>query len=134
MKFKNTLFALVILSSLFIFCGATCKNATTTAIKAEGVTVATVDTGMKTWAIYANSGQATKDQVDAVQNAYNTYYNAQVIAEAALEKVVSGSSTNSADVTTANAAVLTAQSSLLLILSQYMTPAVKPATLNSTNH
>ena len=52
--------------------------------------------------------------------AYNTYYNAQLIAEAALQQMIVSGSTNTVDVTTANNAVIQAETPLLNILNQYI--------------
>lgn len=90
------------------------------AIKTEGVIVVTVDTGMKAWATYVNSGKATIAQVNAVENAYNNYYTAQVAAEAALVAVVSNTSTNTADINIANTYVTAAESQLLTLINSYI--------------
>jgi hypothetical protein len=111
---------IALLMSTFVFCGATCKNPSAAPIQAEGVVVTTVDAGMRGWAIYVQSGKATQAQIDAVKAAYNTYYNAQVIAESALEAYVSNGSTNSVDSTTAQASVIAAENSLLALLNQYL--------------
>jgi hypothetical protein len=117
---KTKIILLALFASTFVFCGATCKNPSAAPIQAEGVVVTTVDAGMKGWAIYVKSGKATADQVAAVKAAYNTYYNAQVIAESALEAYVSNGSTNSVDSTTAQASVIAAENSLLALLNQYL--------------
>jgi len=99
---------------------AGCSSLTTATIKSEGVIVTTVDVGMKTWANYVNSGKATQQQVDTVKSAYNTYYNAQLVAEGALEKMISTGSTNNVDINTADASVATAENSLLTIINSYI--------------
>jgi len=92
----------------------------TTAINAEGVVITTVDTGMKGWALYVNAGKASPVQIANVQTAYNAYYTAQLAAQAALSTLVTSGSTNTVDVATANASVLTAENSLLALLNQYI--------------
>lgn len=118
---KKTLSLIAILLSAFVFCGATCRpSVAPTAIKTEGVLVTSVDTGMKLWAIYVNSGKATQAQVDEVKKAYNTYYNAQIIAESALTAYVSGGITNAVDLSSVVSSSSAAQASLLTILNQYI--------------
>lgn len=108
--------------STFVFCGASCHNTKvdSTIIKSEGVLITTVDTGMKAWALYVNAGRATQAQVNAVKQAYNTYYNAQLIAEAALTTYISTGSTNSADITGNATAVANAETALLNLLNTYI--------------
>lgn len=92
-------------------------------VKTEGVLITTVDTGMSIWASYVTThqsdGKVTQAQVDKVKTAYNAYYTAQQIAKAAIEKSIAGTGT-AADVATANAAVINAQTSLLAIINQYL--------------
>ena len=92
-------------------------------VKTEGVLITTVDTGMSIWASYVTAhqsdGKVTQAQVDKVKVAYNAYYTAQQIAKAAIEKSIAGTGT-AADVATANAAVINAQTSLLAIINQYL--------------
>jgi hypothetical protein len=101
-----------------------CSTPTGTAIKTEGVTVTTVDTGMKGWAMYVNQhltdGKVTQKELDTVKNAYNIYYTAQLSAEAALETIVTSGSTNTVDLTTANTSVMTAETQLLTLINQYL--------------
>jgi len=104
--------------SLFIEGCAT----TSTTIKTEGVTVTTVDTGMKTWASYVQAhltdGKVTQKEINNVETAYTAYYNAQLVTEAYLESSVSTGSTN--DITTVEASVTNAETSLLALINQYL--------------
>lgn len=110
----------LIVGLVCIACFAGCSTSQTTAIKAEGTIITTVDVGMKVWANYVNAGKATASQIGTVEQAYMAYYNAQLISEAALEKIVSTGSTNNVDITIANASVSTAEGSLLTLLNQYI--------------
>jgi len=102
------------LSLLVSGCATTSR--TSSVIKAEGVTVTTVDTGMKVWHDYVvahlTDGKVNQAEIDAVANGYNIYYTAQLATEAALTKTVSAGSTNTVDIATANSAVLSAEGSL----------------------
>lgn len=62
-------------------CGTTPLNVAT---KADGAVIITVDGAMKGWRDYVTAGKATKEQIDAVHDAYVKYYNAQKLAEQAL--------------------------------------------------
>ena len=117
MKQLLPLFLSLILATV-IYSG--CKSPVQTAIKAEGVLIVSVDTGMNLWHDRVVAGKATQSQVDAVHKAYNAYYDAQMTAKAVIEKVLTNVSTNSADVTMANLAVANAESSLLALLNQYI--------------
>lgn len=102
-----------------------CKTPPAVAIvRSEGVIITTVDTGMKTWALYVtqhqHDGKVTQAQVDKVQDVYSTYYNAQLVLKGALEMYVVNGSTNKAEVDAANIAVLNAQSAILALLNQYI--------------
>jgi (2Fe-2S) ferredoxin len=92
--------------------------------QSEGVIINSVDVGMNTWALYVKAhvsdGAVTQQQLDTVKSAYTTYYNAQLIAKAALETYIVNGSTNTVDITTANTAVSGAETALLSILNQYI--------------
>lgn len=108
--------------STFVFCGATCNKSSvaSVAIKTENTIIITVDTGMKGWAMYVNAGNATQAQVDAVKNAYNTYYAAQSLADIALTDYIASGSTNSVSLNTINSQVATAETALLSLLNTYI--------------
>lgn len=101
---------------LLVGCGTTPIQKTVTA---EGVTIASVDTGMKVWADWVNQGKATQKQVDTVKQAYNAYYTSQAIAKAAIEEVLLNSSTNTTDISTANAAEGQAATALINLIQTY---------------
>ena len=109
---------LSLLSVCFVQTG--CKTPADTAYKTEGVIIASVDTGMRIWSDQVNTGHATQKQVDAVKSAYQAYYDAQMLAKAALEKYIASQTKDATDVTTANAAVTAAENSLLSILNQFI--------------
>lgn len=94
------------------------------ATKAEGVIVNSVDVGMNTWKLYVtaniSNGKVTQKQLDDVHAAYDTYYNAQLIAKAALETYIITGSTDMTAINTANASVAQAQVALLTLLNQYL--------------
>lgn len=95
---------------------------TTSTIKTEGITVTTVDAGMKTWALYVEAhltdGRVTQAEINTVQASYSAYYNAQLIAEAYLQSAVSTGSTN--DVASVEQAVTASETSLLALINQYL--------------
>jgi hypothetical protein len=100
-----------------------CQNTPQTIVgKSEGAIIVTVDSGMKAFADAANQGRVTQAQVDAVRKNYGTYYNAQQIAKAALEKwIASKDPADKAANDTAQAAVSNAESALLEIINQFLT-------------
>src|SRR5712671_6391455 len=61
-----------------------CGTPASTAYRAEGIVITTVDGAMQAWAEWVKGGHATQAQVDAVKAAYNKYYDAQ---QAALQAV-----------------------------------------------
>jgi exonuclease III len=111
---------MVSLMAAMLINGCSTNKAIPAAITSEGVLITTVDTGMKIWAIYVNAGKATQSQVDTVKKYYTDYYNAQLVAEAALTRLVSAGSTNTAEVTAANATVVTAENQLLTTLNSFI--------------
>jgi hypothetical protein len=112
-----TISALLIVST---YTGCKTQTPATTIYKVEGGIITTVDTGMQGWAMYVNQGHGTQVQIDAVKNAYNTYYNAQIVAKAALEQYMISGSTNTVSIATASLAVSGAETSLLSLLNQYI--------------
>lgn len=112
------------LCSVLVFqpgCGTTPVQTT---IKAEGVLITSVDTGMNLWHDYVvahlTDGKVTQKQIDTVKNGYNAYVTAQSVAKAAIEKLLAGTGATQADVDTANAAVKTAEQSLISTLNTYI--------------
>ena len=111
------------LLTLLLLLGATgCKTPpATVAYRAEGITISTVDKGMSAWADFVNNGGATSAQVTLVKNAYNQYYQAQLIAKAAFEKfLASGNTSDQASLDLANKAVLDAQGALVTLLQTFL--------------
>lgn len=104
-------------SILVTSCGTT---PVTNAANADALLITSVNTGMTTWAQYVNAGKATQSQVDAVKNAYDTYYNAQLIVKAALETSITTTNANAADSASASAAVTNAETALLNLLNLYI--------------
>ena len=106
------------LSLALLFSGCS----TTTAVKTEGVTVTTVDTGMKTWSLYVQShltdGKVTQKEINDVQTGYQAYYNAQLVSESLLENAVSTGSTN--DIAATEETVTETETSLLALINQYL--------------
>lgn len=116
MKFLLSIL-LLLAPVLFTGCGST---PTQSVIKAEAPIITGVNASMTAWASFVNAGKATQTQVDAVKNAYETYFNAQQIVKGALETSLSTTNSNSADISSANKAVANAESALLSLLSQYL--------------
>ena len=98
-------------------CGTTPAAKTT---QAEGLLIPSVNAAMTTWKTYVESGKATQAQINNVQAAYNVYYTAQLSVEATLINVVANSSTNSADMTAAQASVNLAENSLVSLINSYI--------------
>lgn len=124
MKTLLSLLSVVVLTlsaNLFTGCGSTPVQK---AIKSEGVLIVSVDSGMQIWASYVrqhqSDGKVTQSQVDTVKTAYNAYYDAQQVAKAIIEKIITNGTTNPADIATANAAVINAENQLLALLNQYI--------------
>lgn len=92
-----------------------------TANNANALVITSVNTGMTTWASYVNSGKATQAQVDSVKNAYQAYYNAELIVKATLETSINTTNANTNDIATASIAVTNAQTALLALLNQFLT-------------
>ena len=67
----------VLVASGPIGCGTT---ATQIATNTETVAVPSVDAAMHTWANYCAGTNATAAQILTVSNAYNVYFNAQIVA------------------------------------------------------
>ncbi len=123
MRTLNLLLIAILCVTLLNAAGCSTSK-TQNAIKAEGALITTVDTGMGLWrdyvTLHVSDGKVTQKQIDTVRLAYNSYYAAQQVAKAAIEKVMSGVSTNQADIATANAAVANAEAQLLSILNTYI--------------
>lgn len=113
---------LILTLSLGLLCSTGCNTTPLNkAVKSEAVLITSVDTGMHVWYDRVIAGNATQNQVDTVKAAYVTYYNAQQIAKAALEKwAASGNPTDSAASVVANQAVENAKQSLLNLINQYI--------------
>ena len=107
------------LAALIVVAG--CATPEVTAYKSESVVITSVDTGMNIWRDYVNAGHATREQIVLVHKAYDTYYNAQFIAKAALELYISHKTDTSAEtVAKANQAVADAQVALINLVTQYI--------------
>lgn len=119
---KKLLIISLLTATLFI---SGCKTTQTASIiKGEGIVVTTVDTGMIAWHDYVvahlTDGKVSQTEINDVANAYGVYYTSQLSIEAALEKTVSTGSTNIVDVTIANTAVVSAETSLLALINKYL--------------
>lgn len=107
--------------SLALFTGCNTPP-TTVAYRVEGVVITTVDKGMNAWRDYVVAGFATKAQVLQVKDAYDKYYNAQLLARAAFEKAMAeaDSATAADEIATANKAVADAESALLSLIQSFL--------------
>ena len=95
-------------------------QAVNTSVTTERVLIASVNTGMNVWRDYVVAGKATQSQIDTVHTAYDTYYNAQQMAKAAIEKALAANNPNDPNIAVANASVAQAEQALLNILNQYI--------------
>ena len=108
--------ACIALALGFAGCGTT---ATTTAVNSDAVLIQTVNGALAAWAAYVNAGKATRSQVDTVSNAYNVYFNSQVVASNASYLYVISPTTNSSQVVSLTlAAALASQTNLVAIINQ----------------
>jgi hypothetical protein len=103
-----------------------CKNTSPQGViyTTEGTAITAVDTGMKAWHDWVVAGKATQAQVDTVKTAYQSYYAAQQVAKAALEKYIVATSTNSitasSDAQRANQSVADAEQALVSIINSFI--------------
>ena len=103
-----------------VFTACTTKT-TNTIVKVESGVITSVNVGMGIWKNRVTAGKATQAQVDNVKAAYNTYYNAQLVLKAALEKsIASNNSLDEAALNTANASMVDAKNAVLAIFNQYV--------------
>ncbi len=117
---KKLFLTAAITTSLTLFEG--CKAPPqVVAYKTEGTVIYTVDSAMKIWSDYVNSGHATPDQVYKVHKAYDYYYNSQQIARVALEMYVASTQTeNQAKWVIANEEVAKAQAAVINLVQELM--------------
>lgn len=95
MKRFNLLILLVILLCSAPFVGTGCGSTPqATATHVAGAQVLTVDAAMQAWAEWVNAGYATQAQVDAVRDAYMTYYIAAQAEKKTLLASVQGTDPN----------------------------------------
>lgn len=118
MKIKPILIALLAITLLINGgCGSTpIQNA----IKVEAPLITSVNAAMTLWSAYVKSGKATQAQINTIKQAYNTYYNAQLIVKAALEKLIITPTSTTAEVINANNALNVAEVSLINLINLYM--------------
>lgn len=120
MRTLQTIIICAVLAITATFSNGCATTPIQSTIKAEGVLITSVDTGMNLWHDRVIAGKATQSQIDAVHTAYDAYYDAQMVAKAAIEKVLAGQSTNPNDVNTANLAVQNAETQIINLLNQYI--------------
>jgi hypothetical protein len=93
-------------------------DATSTAIKADAVTIAAVNAAMGAWSGYVAQGKATPQQITTVSNAYNVYYNAQIFASNAAMLYINSPTTNAAGVEAlAIAAALASETNIVSVIN-----------------
>lgn len=120
MKLKRLILPLLLLSSSLILGEGCATTPAGKATQAETTVITSVDVAMQIWHDYVVSGKATQAQVDKVKGYYTAYYNAQIVAKAALEKwVASGNvSDDVASIDTMHS-VNDASASLMNLVSQF---------------
>jgi len=75
---------------------------------------------MTAWASYVNAGKATEQQITTVSNAYNTYYNAQLVASNAVTVYLINPTTNlQSMVMDATTAVANSKTNIVNIISSF---------------
>lgn len=91
------------------------------AYKAEGVVITTVDSTMKAWADFVRTHDVPQSQIDAVHQAYDKYYSAQLVARAAMETwVASKTEASATEWKTANADTVTAAQALIDVVKGFL--------------
>jgi len=78
---------------------------------ANGAAITTVDAAMKAWAAYTQAGLATSNQIVAVSNSYNLYYNSEYVLKSALITVAQSTNGTTIDTTALQAIVTVASQS-----------------------
>jgi len=102
-------------------CGST---PLTTSYKIEGTMITTVDKAMQAWSDYVNqpSNKVTQAQVDAVKQAYETYYNTQLSAKGAIDAYIAlQSPANSNNVIVATASIGSSAAAVVSIIQSFTT-------------
>lgn len=95
------------------------SDATSTAVNADATVITGVNAAMTTWAAYVNSGKATQSQLATVSNAYNLYYQSQLIASNLATAYVENPGTNMATAEqNALTAALQSQTNIINIIGQ----------------
>lgn len=120
MKKLLILLPLVVSLTLTPGCGTTPQSKAT---QASGIVVQTVDSAMKAWADYVRTYDITvpQSQRDDVHKAYTAYYNAQLVAKAALEQwVASKSNADEASWAKADAARQAAETALISLINNLL--------------
>ena len=84
-----------LITSISLACFLTGCGTTPTQVAAntETVAVPSVDAAMHTWADYCAGTNATAAQINTVSNAYNVYFNAQIVASNVLAYAASNPGT-----------------------------------------
>lgn len=102
----------------FIPLGCT-SNQAQTALTADATAVAAVNTAMALWSDYVNSGKATPQQITTVSNAYQLFFQSQLIASNTAAIYAANPSTNIAAISlNATAAALSSESNIVNVINQ----------------
>jgi hypothetical protein len=115
---KGLLLLLCLSVALLAGCGTTPGNV---AYRSEGTTILTVDAGMRAWADYVAQEKASPGELDAVRNAYERYYAAQMTVKAALELYLATANPDNADALSKLTAAAAEQSTALINLIRQFT-------------
>lgn len=81
---KKMMVMLVVAAALLLPCAGCKTSPVKLATQSEVVVVQTVDSAMQAWKDYVEMGLASQREVDLVKVNYQRYYNAQLVAKAAL--------------------------------------------------
>lgn len=122
---KKLIVSVVLASSLLFMqtgCGTT---PVAKAVQGNSIIIYSVDSAMKMWSDYVNAGKATTVDIQRVKSAYMSYYNAQQINKAVIEKwLASQTATDSAsyasDAALANTAVKNAETALINLINSIL--------------
>jgi len=108
---------------------AACQSTTptTVAYKVEGSLIATVNTSMLAWADWVKSTNGvTVEQINLVQNAYETYYQAQLVARDAVNAYLAvNSPDNSNSVVEATSKVGQSGAALVSLIANFRQKGAK---------
>lgn len=86
---RNLLLALLLAVTPLTFQG--CKTPQVSAYKTEGIVITTADSALKAYSTYSQTHTPSKAEYEAIESAWNKYYDAQQVAKFALKVYIAAS-------------------------------------------